>query len=181
MFLIDTGMLSSYYPGGRASALEICGDTEFTAKYMDQQVVLIDSAASPAKAGSGATAGVEDATEDFGKAWRPTGGWRRLSGNGAATPIAALSKRESSADEEVDRTRAEHPLRRFGARRPAVRLFVPGDQQLRNRQSGRCRALPLALPGQAACLRGYFQFCNRGPGGGGLCAGGAATSLCGFC
>ncbi len=62
VLLIDTGMLSSYYPGGRASALEICGDSRFTAKYMDQQVVLIDSAASPAKAGSG-TAGVADATK----------------------------------------------------------------------------------------------------------------------
>lgn len=62
VFLIDTGMLSSYYPGGRASALEICGDAEFTAMYMDQQVVLIDGAASPAKTGSGATAGVKDAT-----------------------------------------------------------------------------------------------------------------------
>lgn len=63
VFLIDTGMLSSYYPGGRASALEICGDTKFTAKYMDQQVVLIDSAASSGKTGSGAVAGVADATK----------------------------------------------------------------------------------------------------------------------
>jgi hypothetical protein len=62
VFLIDTGMLSSYYPGGRASALEICGDAEFTARYMDQQAVLIDDAASSAKTGSGATAGVKDAT-----------------------------------------------------------------------------------------------------------------------
>ncbi len=45
VFLIDTGMLSSYYPGGRASALEICGDSKFTAKYMDGQMVLFDSAA----------------------------------------------------------------------------------------------------------------------------------------
>ena len=64
VFLIDTGMLSSYYPGGRASALEICGDAKFTAKYMDEQVVLLDSAvSSPAKAGSGAPAGIEDATK----------------------------------------------------------------------------------------------------------------------
>ena len=42
VFLIDTGMLSSYYPGGRASALEICGDAKFTAEYMDQQIVLVD-------------------------------------------------------------------------------------------------------------------------------------------
>ena len=48
VFLIDTGMLSSYYPGGRASALEICGDTRFTAEYMDQQSVLIDPAGSAA-------------------------------------------------------------------------------------------------------------------------------------
>ena len=49
VFLIDTGMLSSYYPGGRASALEICGDGKFTAKYMDQQVALIDTAKAPDK------------------------------------------------------------------------------------------------------------------------------------
>jgi hypothetical protein len=62
VFLIDTGMLSSYYPGGRASALEICSDSKFTAKYMDQQVMLINSAASASgKAGSGAPAGIEDA------------------------------------------------------------------------------------------------------------------------
>jgi hypothetical protein len=46
VFLIDTGMLSSYYPGGRASALEICGDGKLIAVYLDQQVVLLDSAAT---------------------------------------------------------------------------------------------------------------------------------------
>jgi hypothetical protein len=46
VFLIDTGMLSSYYPGGRGSALEICGGVKFTAEYMDQQVVLVDPAAA---------------------------------------------------------------------------------------------------------------------------------------
>jgi Calcineurin-like phosphoesterase len=46
VFLIDTGMLSSYYPGGRASALEICDDAKFIAVYLDQQVVLLDSVAS---------------------------------------------------------------------------------------------------------------------------------------
>ena len=51
VFLIDTGMLSSYYPGGRASALEICGDTKFIAVYLDQQVVLLDSAGSSAQNG----------------------------------------------------------------------------------------------------------------------------------
>jgi Calcineurin-like phosphoesterase len=44
VFLIDTGMLSSYYPGGRPSALEIRGDTKFTAEYTDQRVVLLESA-----------------------------------------------------------------------------------------------------------------------------------------
>lgn len=51
VFLIDTGMLSSYYPGGRASALEICGDAKFIAVYLDQQVVLLDSALSPQENG----------------------------------------------------------------------------------------------------------------------------------
>src|SRR3984893_12922008 len=46
VFLIDTGMLSAYYPGGRASALAISGDGKFTAVYLDQQVVLLDSAGS---------------------------------------------------------------------------------------------------------------------------------------
>jgi len=46
VFLIDTGMLSSYYPGGRASALEICGGAKFIAVYLDQQVVLLDLAGS---------------------------------------------------------------------------------------------------------------------------------------
>jgi hypothetical protein len=50
-FLIDTGMLSSYYPGGRASALEICGETKFIAVYLDQQVVLLDSTGSSAQDG----------------------------------------------------------------------------------------------------------------------------------
>src|SRR4029077_14663781 len=65
VFLIDTGMLSSYYPGGRASALEISSDAKFTAGYMDQQVVLLDTAASsPAKAGSGVPAPVDDAAKN---------------------------------------------------------------------------------------------------------------------
>jgi Calcineurin-like phosphoesterase len=51
VFLIDTGMLSSYYAGGRPSALEICGDAKFTAVYLDQQVVLVDSAGSPTQDG----------------------------------------------------------------------------------------------------------------------------------
>jgi hypothetical protein len=47
VFLIDTGMLSSYYPGGRASALEICGDSKFVAVYMDQVVPLDSAGSSP--------------------------------------------------------------------------------------------------------------------------------------
>lgn len=39
VFLIDTGMLSSYYEGGRATALEIVGE-KFTARYLDHSVVL---------------------------------------------------------------------------------------------------------------------------------------------
>jgi hypothetical protein len=54
VFLIDTGMLSNYYPGGRASALEICGGAKFIAVYPDQLVVLLDSAGSlPQDAGPG--------------------------------------------------------------------------------------------------------------------------------
>ena len=40
VFLIDTGMLSSYYEGGRPSALEIDGGT-FTAIYLDHREVLV--------------------------------------------------------------------------------------------------------------------------------------------
>jgi hypothetical protein len=61
VFLIDTGMLSAYYPGGRASALEICGGTKFTAEYMDQQVALIDPAGSSQQNGAPAAAGAGDA------------------------------------------------------------------------------------------------------------------------
>jgi hypothetical protein len=42
ILLIDTGMLSSYYPGGRPSALEIENDGKFTAKYLDEQEVLLE-------------------------------------------------------------------------------------------------------------------------------------------
>jgi hypothetical protein len=42
IMLIDTGMLSSYYHGGKASALEIGDDRKFTAVYLDRQVVLLE-------------------------------------------------------------------------------------------------------------------------------------------
>lgn len=41
VFLVDTGMLSSFYRGGRASALEI-QDGRFTAIYRDRRKVLLD-------------------------------------------------------------------------------------------------------------------------------------------
>jgi hypothetical protein len=42
VFLIDTGMLSTYWPGGRASALEIHRGGKFTAQYLDGQEVLFE-------------------------------------------------------------------------------------------------------------------------------------------
>jgi calcineurin-like phosphoesterase family protein len=51
VFLIDTGMLTSYYPGGRASALEICGDAKFVAVYPDQRVALLNSGGSLSQQG----------------------------------------------------------------------------------------------------------------------------------
>jgi Calcineurin-like phosphoesterase len=63
VFLIDTGMLSSYYSGGRASALEICGGAKFIAVYLDQQVVLLDSAGSSSQhLEHGQHPGLEDET-----------------------------------------------------------------------------------------------------------------------
>src|SRR6266403_1619749 len=52
VFLIDTGMLSSYYPGGRPSALEIRSDAKFTAEYMDQQMVLVEPAGPSLRTGA---------------------------------------------------------------------------------------------------------------------------------
>jgi hypothetical protein len=52
VFLIDTGMLSSYYIGGRASALEIRDNAKFTADYMDEQVVLLAPQGGSAQSGA---------------------------------------------------------------------------------------------------------------------------------
>src|SRR5467141_3765296 len=52
VFLIDTGMLSSYYPGGSPSALEIQGDAKFTAEYMDQKMVLVEPSAPSLRSGA---------------------------------------------------------------------------------------------------------------------------------
>jgi len=43
VFLIDTGMLKSRYPGGRASALEIRDTNKFFAQYTDQQNVQLEA------------------------------------------------------------------------------------------------------------------------------------------
>jgi hypothetical protein len=44
VFLIDTGMLSTYWPGGHPSALEISSG-KFTAEYLDtQEVLFVDGA-----------------------------------------------------------------------------------------------------------------------------------------
>jgi hypothetical protein len=51
VFLIDTGMLSSYYAGGKASALEISGQT-LTAIYPEGRAALAGKSAVPATAGT---------------------------------------------------------------------------------------------------------------------------------
>jgi Calcineurin-like phosphoesterase len=52
IFLIDTGMLSSYYPGGRPSALEVSADSKFMAEYLDQEATPLQPAAVSAPDGS---------------------------------------------------------------------------------------------------------------------------------
>ena len=47
VMLIDTGMLASYYPGGRASALEIFDEGRFKGVYLDQQEVLLEGKSAP--------------------------------------------------------------------------------------------------------------------------------------
>jgi hypothetical protein len=67
VFLIDTGMLSSYYPGGRPSALEIRGE-KFTAEYTDQRVVLFEPAGTSLQNGApGGRTGIGDTAEISGK------------------------------------------------------------------------------------------------------------------
>jgi hypothetical protein len=67
VFLIDTGMLSSYYPGGRASALEICSDGRFLAQYMDQQTVLLRGPASSKQDQPAASTGAGNAAKSIGQ------------------------------------------------------------------------------------------------------------------
>lgn len=74
VFLIDTGMLSSYFPGGRASALEI-QNGKFTAIYLDQRTVLFEppSASRPPIGDCCPAAGKFEGTwaELAGESWRP--------------------------------------------------------------------------------------------------------------
>jgi hypothetical protein len=49
ILLIDTGMLSSYYPGGKPSALKMSEDGKFTAVYLDHEVVLLEGKAAPSE------------------------------------------------------------------------------------------------------------------------------------
>jgi hypothetical protein len=75
VFLIDTGMLSSYYPGGRASALQICGDVKFTAEYTDQQVPILPAGTpSPGNGGQATPAAGGDAGNTSEKAALPAAG-----------------------------------------------------------------------------------------------------------
>ena len=61
IFLIDTGMLSSYYAGGMPSALEICADNRIIAVYLDQQVVLDPAGSAPQNGASPQRVVPEDA------------------------------------------------------------------------------------------------------------------------
>jgi hypothetical protein len=85
VFLIDTGMLSSYYPGGRASALEICGGDKFIGVYLDQEAVLLNSAGSlPQNGGPGLHSGAGDGVGASEKAAVPDAD--RICSGTTATP-----------------------------------------------------------------------------------------------
>jgi hypothetical protein len=62
VFLMDTGMLSSYYPGGRASALEVCGEARFTAEYLDQEVPILPAGAASVSSGSSSNTNIDSAS-----------------------------------------------------------------------------------------------------------------------
>jgi hypothetical protein len=53
-------MLSSYYPGGKPSALEICGNGKFFAVYLDQHMLLDSPEFSPQGVRPGGHQGPED-------------------------------------------------------------------------------------------------------------------------
>ncbi|MGZ4815631.1 MAG: metallophosphoesterase [Terriglobales bacterium] len=52
VYLVDTGMLGSYFPEGRASALEFQGNGEIAAQYMDGRSVLRAASEPPKAAGA---------------------------------------------------------------------------------------------------------------------------------
>jgi len=79
VFLIDTGMLSSYYVGGRASALQIQNGVKFRAEYTDQDVVLLEPQKSSLK-----TAGPERWSRMENTAWFARGFWPSSVMSGAA-------------------------------------------------------------------------------------------------
>ena len=62
LFLIDTGMLSSHYEGGRASALEIAGDT-VTALYVGERTRLVPAAPPVEAPGAQARGGQSEPLE----------------------------------------------------------------------------------------------------------------------
>lgn len=63
IFLIDTGMLSSYYPGGRPSALAICGPAKFVGVYTDKLTAFDPAAHSDASAGGAPQSSVPTSSE----------------------------------------------------------------------------------------------------------------------
>lgn len=97
VFLIDTGMLASYFPGGRASALEI-RNGNITAIYPDQRSVLLGPATAgpPARGGLPSNAGLRPAS------WLP-GGEVALEPASAATAVtpAQVPPQASGASERV--------------------------------------------------------------------------------
>ncbi len=84
VFLIDTGMLASFYPGGRAAALEI-REGRFTAIYLDQRVVLLDRPGGVTPASPGAAA---EATASHGSGSSET--WQETSSASSAARPARV-------------------------------------------------------------------------------------------
>ena len=104
VFLIDTGMLSSYYAGGRPSALEICGDAKFTVEYLDQQVVLLDPAgSSPPKGGPGETQAAGAGVTGTGKTGDAAAASEKLAALPAGHVCGAASAATSAAIPAVTR------------------------------------------------------------------------------
>lgn len=75
VFLIDTGLLKDYYPGGRPSALELAGD-RITAIYEGERILLVDAAsnAEPATTAPHQKSGLQPGTDESLVAASPAGG-----------------------------------------------------------------------------------------------------------